>query len=261
MADALIKNLIQRLNMRKACLTCLSYCVLQVIFTNSVVGADHGFKVSGSITDIRFTVTKRSFTNTLSVEGIRSDKGLLLEVTPVRSEDGIAESFGWDGDKLRIVQRYPSNPQKNLLRDKSLGYVESTIFSRYATHPSAGLLLAMASKDQLAVLQRKEEPFILGGQRIYPEEQNEYRVQHLPEDGFTITATSPGRVLTQEGEEKIPQFEQGFKRWVIDVKIMQKQTNSFINFDYQRFFPENGKLFLYRQVYGTMQLRKRERIT
>ena len=91
------------------------------------------WSISGEVVDVRMSTSHHGFTNKLSISG-HLDNGLfLIDLTPTKSEDDIAESAGWDGELLYLITRFPDFPGKWLPRDKSLGYVEPNVFSRYAS--------------------------------------------------------------------------------------------------------------------------------
>ena len=178
------------------------------------------WRISGTVTDIRFNMSGTARTNTLSVGGACQSDQFLVTVTPINTEDEIAETVGWDGHKLRLIQRYPETPGKGLARDQILGYVEPTVFSRYATHSTAGVLLAFADGKSLTYLQALEEPIILGDLRAFPEEDNKYDVKISPDGSVNIVALSPGREVTPSGDVPVTGFMDGFRRWVFASKLV-----------------------------------------
>lgn len=214
------------------------------------------WRISGTLTDIRFNMSGTARTNTLSVGGVCQGDEFLVTVTPIDTEDEIAEAVGWDGQKLRLVQRYPGTPGKGMARDQILGYVEPSVFSRYATHSTAGVLLALAGGKSLAYLQALEEPVILGDLRAFPEEDNKYEVKISPDGSVNIVAQSPGSEVTPSGNVRVTGFMDGFTRWVFASNLVpfSGQGEFQQRFDYKRFSPVNGRLFLYRQVRGDLKL-------
>jgi hypothetical protein len=188
-----------------------------------------------------------------------SRQGFLVDVSPIKSEDEIAESAGWDGQKLRLIQRYPETPGKGMPRNQSLAYVEDTVFARFATHPTAAVLMALANTNLFQVLRLHEEPVILGGQRSFPEESNEYTIS-ISTNAVDINASAPGRRILDSGEEvKIDGFTNGFLRWSLHTDDTPDPASSNavrLSLKYKRFFPDGKKLFQFRLVQGVLLLRR-----
>src|ERR1035437_945784 len=81
---------------------------------------DGSWSISGNVTDVRLTLLGNSFTNTLTVSGFCDRDHFLIDLTPIKTEDEIAESVGWDGDVIRLIQRFPEMPRKKLPRNQSI---------------------------------------------------------------------------------------------------------------------------------------------
>jgi len=257
---------------RRCCSGLFEYCrttaiecrllVLCLAFPLSgVAWEDKGaWNVTGNIVDIRSTLQGLHFTNTLTVTGYYDDGRFSLEIIPIKTDDEIAESAAWDGERLRLIQRYPETPKKGLPRDQSLAYVERSIFSRYATHPTLAVMLALADTNSLNYLVTGQEPIILAGSRAYPEEQNTYKLLFPGNGGMSIEALCPGREISEAGESPIPGFKDGFLRWKFALETPQRSDDGMSElvlwFDYSRFIPSGSKLFEYRRVQGALTLHK-----
>lgn len=217
---------------------------------------DLTLSLTGEVQDVRITLEGNRITNNLSFTGVWADEKFLLDVTPIKTEDDVAESVGWDGVKFRMIQRYPSERGIGKPRDGALARVESSVFSHYATPPTTALLLALAGKGALTYLQSGQEAVIFGAERICPEEENKYTVQYDNEGGVTITAMTPGRMFDGNTEELLPDFKDGFTRWVFACRAPGLRTgksdaeNIYLTVDYRRFIPESTKLFMFRHVTG-----------
>lgn len=221
---------------------------------------DGNWGVSGSILDIRSTLQGYHYTNTLSVTGYYAGGRFTLEMLPVSTDDEISESAAWDGEKLRLIQRYPEAPGKKLPRDQALAYVEASIFSRYATHPTLAVMLALADTNSLSHIMAGEEPIILAGARVYPEEQNTYKLLFSPTGGMGLEALCPGREVSGPEERPIPGFETGFLRWKFVLGAPSRPDDGsaewVVPLEYSRFIPSGSQLFEYRHVQGDLKLHK-----
>lgn len=213
------------------------------------------WRFSGNITDVRMSAGSGVRTNTLSVRGRYYNGNFLAEVVPQNSEDNIAESAGWDGDLLRLIQRYPKTPG-TAARTESLGKVEPTVYSRYATHALVPVLLACADTNALEFVKSGTNIVILGNLRIFPEEDNTFEVNHRP-DGVDIKAVCHGgeEMNAQGAMVPVQKFENGFTRWTFtsDVK-MSEPDGGMLSVQYERFYPGKGKLHQERKVTGQIQL-------
>ena len=221
--------------------------------------------IVGSVVDVRSTLAGAHFTNTLTITGLYDAGRFSLDVIPVKTDDEIAESVAWDGERLRLIQRFPEEPHKGLPRDRSLAYVERSIFSRYATHPALAAMVTLAGTNSVQYLLSGQEPIILAGARVFPEEQNTYSVTFTTNGLRVLEAHTPGREITDSGEERlIPGFKDGFLRWKFVWGAPDPMTggSAGINlpFEYRRFFPSGSKLFEYRTVKGALTLHPEGRV-
>jgi hypothetical protein len=211
------------------------------------------WRMSGDIMDVLLTGNGQSITNKLSLTGHYDNGHFLMDLMPIETLDNIAESAGWDGEALRLIQRFPDLPGNNQPRDRSLGFVEPSVFSRYATHSLTSMLLAFADDEALKRLEDGQELVILGIQRKYPEENNVYTVKTLP-SGIEISAQCPGQEVTTTGETPIKGFENGFTRWTFHSSFtgFAGMDSGTLLVEYSRYVPSRGKLFKERQVTGTI---------
>lgn len=147
------------------------------------------WSISGKVIDMRITSAGLQASNTLSLTGHCSNGRFVIDLVPVKTQDEIAESAGWDGHDLFLIRRWPES--KGLPRTKSLGYIEPTIFSRYATPALTSVLSAFADSNELSRLESGSDIVILDTWREYPEESNTFTVGYLPSGGIQVTARSP----------------------------------------------------------------------
>ncbi|HEY0548024.1 MAG TPA: hypothetical protein VGF13_00400 [Verrucomicrobiae bacterium] len=217
---------------------------------------DGSWMISGHISDVRSTTGNMSVTNLFSVSGYYDHRRFLVETIPTHAEDEIQENAGWDLELFRLIQRFPKLPRKGLPRDQSGGIVEPSLFSQRATPALAGLLLALADTNALAYLQSGREPIIMGGQRSYPEERNTFIVEFTAPEAVKIQALTPGFQVTSRGEDPLKGFEKGFTRWTFSSRYTAlPETNGFaVLFEYERFFPNVGKLVRFRRATGNLLL-------
>jgi hypothetical protein len=192
-----------------------------------------------------------AFTNNLSVNGYYNNGRFLIDLTPIKTEDNIAESVGWDGNGLYLIQRFPESPSGKE-RNKALGYIEPSVFSRYATPALTSVLAAFADSNELSRLESGNEVVILDTWRKYPEESNTYTARYLPAGGIEITASSPGQRIEPTGRlAPIVGFENGFTRWTYKSVLNQsagQHDERTLQTEYNRYDPEQGKLIKMRDV-------------
>jgi hypothetical protein len=115
------------------------------------------------------------------------------------------------------------------------------------------VLIAFADSNLLSSLEDGKTPVILGVQRVYPEENNTYKVRHLSSGYVEIEAFSPGLELGNTGLVPVPGFEQGFTRWTHRSNFaVTSGTNAGeeLSVEYSRFAPISGKLVQNRAVTG-----------
>jgi len=218
--------------------------------------------MSGNIVDVRLSSSGSQFTNTLSLTGHYDNGHFLIDLMPVKTEDEIAESAGWDGESLYLIQRFPDFPGKGEPRDKSLGFVEPSVFSRYATHALTSVLLALTSSNALAGLETGQDVVVLGGERKYPEENNAYKVSYLSSGDVEIEALCPGHEIGPMGTVPIEGFDGGFTRWTHKSNLTGiSGTNDpgVLLVEYKRFMPLKGKLVRGRVVTGKILFRPEDR--
>jgi len=221
------------------------------------------WSMSGDIVDVRMSSRGPEFTNTLSLTGHYDNGRFLIDLVPIKSEDEIAESAGWDGNILRVIQRGPKFPGKSLPPDMSLGIVEPSVFSRYATHALTSVLLAFAGSNAMSRLEAGQDLVILGGERLYPEENNTYTIKYLSSNNVEIEAICPGQQIESTGMVPVIGFEHGFTRWMHKSSLTNiNGTNdaSMLLVEYKRFRPFNGKLIQERSVIGSILFRLEEPI-
>ena len=211
------------------------------------------WSISGKVIDMRITSAGLQASNTLSLTGHCSNGRFVIDLVPVKTQDEIAESAGWDGNDLFLIQRWPKS--KGLPRTKSLGYIEPTIFSRYATPALTSVLSAFADSNELSRLESGSEIVILDTWREYPEESNTFTVGYLPSSGIQVTARCPGLKIERTGMSPIRGFEDGFTRWTFTSNL--KSPNALVT-EYDRFDPQQGKLVQIRKVTSEILLEREE---
>jgi hypothetical protein len=220
--------------------------------------------ISGDISDQRIESEQRTVNNTFTLSGHYDGGRFLVDMNPVKSEDEIAETAGWDGEFFYMIDRFPKFPGKGLPRDKALGYVEPSVFSRYATHALASVLLAFADDNQLSRLEKGQDLVILGDVRDYPEESNTYSVTHLSNGGVHIEALCPGLEVVATGAKvPIPEFPKGFTRWTYESNLTgfdQENNSGELSVQYRRFIPVRGKLVQKRAVSGKILFSRGEAV-
>lgn len=175
----------------------------------------------------------------------------LVEVMPINAEDDIAESAAWDGENLYLIQRWHDARRMGLPRDKSLGFVEPNVFSRWATEALVSVLIAFADSNALTHLQDGQFPVNLGPRRLYPEENNTYTVRRLESGLVEIEAHCPGLELGSTDLIPIFGFDKGFLRWkhssnLGSVSGAKGSIEEVVNYD--RFAPMKGQLIQERKV-------------
>ena len=158
---------------------------------------DGSWSISGKIIDLRISSQGLRASNTLSLTGHCSNGCFVIDLVPIKTQDEIAESAGWDGNDLFLIQRWPKS--KGLPRTKSLGFIEPTVFSCYATPALTSVLSAFADSNQLSRLKSGSEIVILNTWRDYPEESNTFTVGYLPLRGIQVTAQCPGLKIEKTG--------------------------------------------------------------
>jgi hypothetical protein len=221
------------------------------------------WSMSGEIVDLGVSGRGPIFTNTFSLGGYYDNGRFLLDLTPIRSMDDGAESVGWDGKLLCLIQRWSDSPHVDALRTNSLrtnvlAHVEPSVFSRYATFALQSVLIAFADSNLLSSLEKGQIPVILGPMRVYPEENNTYKVRHLSSGYTEIEAFSPGLELGESGLVPVKGLEQGFTRWTHRSNFTADgATDTLQEFfvEYNRFSPVRGKLVQNRAVTGKIVLR------
>jgi hypothetical protein len=216
------------------------------------------WSMSGEIVDVGVSRRGPIFTNTFSLAGHYDNGRFLLGLTPIKTLDDTAESVGWDGKLLCLIQRWSDIPHTNLLRTNSLAHVEPSVFSRFATPALQSVLTAFADSNLLSSLENGQIKVILGDRRVYPEENNIYRVRHLSSGYTEIEAFSPGLELGKEGLVPVKGLEEGFTRWTHrSIFTADSATNGLreLLVEYNRFSPINGKLVQNRAVTGRISLR------
>jgi hypothetical protein len=212
------------------------------------------WSMSGKVIDLRISSQGLQASNTLSLSGHCSNGRFLIDLVPIKTQDDIAESAGWDGSDLFLIKRQPDIEG---LRTNSTGFVEPTIFSRYATPALTSVLSAFADSNDLSRLESGSQVVILHIRREYPEERNTYTVEHLPLGGIHITAHCPGLKIDNITGKMLPieGFEHGFTRWTFTSNL--KGANTLVT-EYDRFDPEQGKLVQIRKVIGEIVLEKED---
>lgn len=233
--------------------------LISYALSGRAVVPDGAWSLSGDLTDTLNTLPGYHFTNHLSVTGEYSNHKFLVDIQPVKTQDEIAEYVGWDGDLLRLIQRFPEYPGKGLPRDKSIAYVEPDVFSHCATIPTTGLLLALADAESLAYLRNPKEAFIIGGRRIFPEERNQYQITTSALTS-EIEAITPGFLVTGQGEDPIDAFPKGFKRWAFSSSITNSGSSNegqLMTFKLDCFFPNKTNLFRSRTIRGSIRLERK----
>jgi hypothetical protein len=206
-------------------------------------------RISGDVVDVLVGATQ-SITNTLSITGSYNNGHFQIDLTPINASDNIAESVGWDGEFLRIIQRFPDLPGNNQPRDRSLAFVEPDVFSRYATHALACVLLAFADSNMLTRIEAGQELVILGNERRYPEEDNSYTVRRGPSGDVEITALCSGQEIGPSGKLPLEGFQDGFTRWTHKSSMTSAHGTEpdTLVAEYNRYKPLKGKLIQERLV-------------
>lgn len=239
---------------------CLSFSV------TALAWQDKGsWSISGEVVDLRMISPGRHYTNTLSITGHYDGGRFLLEVTPIKTSDEVAESVAWDGERMRLILRYPEMPGEGQPRDQSFAYVEASIFARFAMHPTLAAMVALADTNSLKYLESGQEPIILGGDRMNPEEENTYQLKFAADGSTSIAAHTPGRRVKDSGEEEpIPGVQDGFTKWEFEagapVQHDDPTRRITLPFEYRRYYPSNAKLVQFRTVTGSLILQPAERM-
>lgn len=238
-------------------MTSCNCALLAVVLAAQAFGATRQqWRIEAEIVDTRISLAGPQATNVFKVIGYYSDGRFQLDSDPVKTEDEIAESVGYDGTFLYLIQRYPDYPGKHLPRDKALAYVEPTIYSRYATDALAGMLMGFANDASLAQLQTRETQVILGVRRLYPEEDNKYHITRTSEYVEIEAMCPPFRA---DGLQLTPieGIDQPFRRWVHKTSFNAVKNNTGVQsftFEYDRYWPVKGKLYQERRVAGKVTL-------
>jgi thiol-disulfide isomerase/thioredoxin len=214
---------------------------------------DGTWSISGKVLDLRISSAGLQASNTLSLTGYCSNSCFLIDLVPIKTQDEIAESAGWDGNDLFLIQRWPKS--KGLPRTKSIGYIEPTVFSRYAEPALISVLGAFADSNELSHLVSGSEIVILDTWREYPEESNTFTVVYLPSGGIQVTARCPGLKVDKTGMLPVEGFEHGFTRWTFTSNL--KGPNELLT-EYDRFDPQQGKLVQIRKVTSEMLFEKED---
>ncbi len=237
---------------------------LLVLFANLHVFARDGWRFGGPVIDIRNDGSgKPARTNYLSIAGYRFSDAFGFTVYPDDTSDEIEETFGWSGTALHFITRFPEEPGKGQPRDRSLGYVEPTLFSRYASHAALPVLIALASTNAIYEMAYSNRySTILGTLRHYPEESNTFRVLQLGGTDLLIQAYAPGTSV-QNGD-LVPlyaPYRNGFLRWSY---TSTRTLENKVVFEYRRFLPKHPRqepkdkmdVLCYRQVTGSLLFEK-----
>ncbi|HEY5298226.1 MAG TPA: hypothetical protein VIK59_09890 [Verrucomicrobiae bacterium] len=209
------------------------------------------WSMSGDIVDVAMSSRGPGFTNTFSLTGYYDNGRFQLNLTPLKTINDNAESVGWDGKLLYLIQRWSDikNVNASALRTNSLAFVEPSVFSHRASFALQSVLSAFADSNLLSSLENGKISVILGEQRIYPEENNTYKVKHLSSCNTEIEAFSPGLELGEKGLVPVRGFEQGFKRWTQRSNFTNvDSTNILLLTEYNRFSPVSAKLVQDRAV-------------
>jgi hypothetical protein len=216
---------------------------------------DGSWAISGKVIDLQISSAGIQASNTLALTGHCSNGRLVIDLVPIKTRDNIAESVGWDGNDLFLIQRYPKFPNGQL-RTESMGYIEPTIFSRYATPALTSVLTAFADSNELSRLESGNYMVILDVWRNYPEESNTYTVAYLPSGGIQVTARCPGlKIEGADNMSPIQGFEHGFIRWTFTSSL--KDVNTLLT-EHDRFDPQQGKLVRTRKVTSEIMLEKED---
>jgi hypothetical protein len=206
-------------------------------------GASVSGKIDGQITDFRLNPAGVALaTNRLAFSGIYRDGCFRVDITPIAAEDDIQESAAWESC-LYLVQRFPSEPGKGLPRDKSIGYIEPTIFSRYSTHATAALLMALADHNAVVALTNAGgHPILLGTIRQYPEEASAFSLNYSSFGNWSASAVCPGLVVGRDNKLTpldSPVYADGFLRWRFRTEVTDRSDVALATrFVYERFRPK-----------------------
>jgi hypothetical protein len=169
---------------------------------------------SGTIQDPIGNVNK-----TFAVNGHYSDGGFIFDLTPITEPNGGTESMGWDGKLLCEIARWAvdGGPRTNCA-----AVVEPSVFSYRASYACSPVLMALADNNQLANLEQQKTRVIINNRRIYPEENNTYKIAYAQTNSNSteIEAICPGIQIGRSGLEPIPGFERGFTRWKFKSSIV-----------------------------------------
>jgi len=162
---------------------------------------------------------------------------------------------------LYRLSRFPDRPGKGQPRDRALGFVEPSVFSRYATAASTPVILSFASAEALERLKQGKEMVILAKERKYPEEDNSYNVLHLG-GVISITARAPGLEVGEKSDMPVQGFENGFTRWTFEsTEKMNPAGEVEIRSTYTRFMPVKGRLVKIREVTSELTLKPSAKTT
>lgn len=216
--------------------------------------------LSGEIADVQGGVGGSETKNRLSLKGHYAGGKFLIDLVPISTQDNIAESVGWDGGFLRLIQRFPSTPGGRF-RDSSVGFVEPSVFSRYASDALTSVLLAFAGSNSIEQLTEGNDFVVLGVDRLYPEEDNTYEIKHVGKLGIEMAALCPAEKVTRAGRTPIAGFENRFLRWSFRSTFIDwTATNSgLLEVEYKRFKPlegSKGRLLCVRHVSGKIIFQK-----
>jgi len=234
----------------KRSLVFVEKCVLFTLVVQSILSCDYvraaslAGEIKGQIVDYRLNPDgKPLVTNLSSFSGLYKNGRFFVDVKPDATEDDFQESVGWTAETLYLIQRFPETPRKGLPRDKSLGVMEPTIFSRYATHATAALLMMLGDSNSVAVLtDASRPPILLGTLRVFSEEKNRYNLDYVGMGHWTVEAVCPPLRIESDNKETpldSPVYSNGFRRWRFNSRVTEKSdTGMLISFVYERFRPK-----------------------
>lgn len=226
-------------------------------------------KITGTIVCLRLNPQGAALaTNLSSFNGVYQEGKFLVDISPDATEDEIEESAGWNGQLLYLIQRWPDARGKALPRTNSLGYKEPTIFSRYATHSTAALLMALADSSAVFALTNTSLPILLGSARLYPEEKNQRILNFTALGDWRVRTICPAFTVEKDGK-LLPLdssvYSSGFLRWTFSAHVSSVNTSDIIiTFEYERFRPKPkaqkpssaDDLIKDWQVEGTLRMEK-----
>lgn len=228
--------------------------------------ANDGFvRFAGTIKDLRLPGGNSTpVTNTLSVRGDWVGDIFHFKALPHSAEDEIEEDISWNGSALYILARWPTERGSQMPRTNALAYIEPEAFSRYATHASASLLMALAPLELFKTLDSSNRiPVILGTKRVYPEEDNRYELNVAPSGRVSVKAFAPGfQIVNGSTLPLATAYKNGFLRWQFERERILTNGTDVLIFDYHRYFPKvpaanpqsAEDVVEFRRVRGTIEL-------